>query len=54
MLTALVAKLIELPELLTGGGSTAGDAVVAAVTYVASMTAHFTFDGRDSTALLDS
>ena len=43
VLTALVEKFIELPELLAGD-SAEGDAVVAAVAYVAGMTDRFAFD----------
>ncbi len=44
VLTALVEKYSESPELLADGGSAEGDAVVAAVTYVAGMTDRFAFD----------
>ena len=44
MLTALVEKFIESPELLADGGSAEGDAVVVAVTYVADMTDRVAFE----------
>ena len=44
VLTALVEKFIESPELLPGPSVDSFDAVTAAVTYVAGMTDRFAFD----------